>query len=432
MVAPLEQTHRVPQFDPQGHRLGPIGTLAAQAGLIWGLIWVAGALGDLLLPPALGVFALALALGVVLLAPRRLVMEFPVSLSVMGLICLAVGSVLWSVDPASTSAVQRALLPATFAIFIAAGLLTLKDFTDALIWCIRIVVVVTCVALIIFPSSRVHVGVQSGGVEDYAGWHGLFNHKNNMMEFFVFAIPTILIFHKQGIVKWLTLGVIGVLSVGSTSSTGLSAGFFVVVAWVWLYAYHSQSKEDRRDSTLLFLTSLIGSLAIISVALSSFGTLTNAYGKDTTLSGRTLIWEAVIDAILRRPLLGHGFGALFNRENVSNETSEVWRQVGFAASHAHNGALDLAQQLGLIGLAVFMILWASIVWRGWEAIARQPDLGIWIMCIVSSNLLMSFSEDVFFGAWFAIFGFMKMLLMRREESLNRPSWTEGPLDKWAI
>lgn len=436
VVAQLEPTgdtaHRVLQFDPQGHRLGPIGTLAAQAALVWGLIWVMGAVQDLLLPPAAGILCMMLALGAMMLGPRRVIMEFPISFSILGIVTISVASVMWTVAADATQANLRAIIPATLGIIIVAGLLTLRDFMNAAIWAIRIILLMTVIALILFPATRLHVGVQSGGVEDYAGWHGWFVHKNKMSEFLVVSIPTILIFHRNGIVKWLTLGVIGVLLVGSTSATGLSAAFFVVIAWLWLLLYHTQSREDARNSTLLFLVSVLGSLAIAAGAITSVATVTSAYGKDTTFSGRTLIWEAAIDAVQRRPWLGHGYGALFYRERVSSATAEIWRQVGFDNSHAHNGLLELLLQLGIVGAVIFGVLWASIAWRGWGAIAKQPDLGIWVICVVSANLLMSFSEDVFTFGWIALFASMKMLLMRRDESLRRPGWRGGPIDKWAF
>ncbi len=432
MVAQLEpSSHRVLRYDAQGHRLGPVGTLAAQAALIWGLIWTMGAIQELIIPPALGTIALLLALGAALLAPRRVIMEFPISLSILGIFAISLASITWTVDPVATQASVRALFPAMVGIVIVSGLLTLHDLVEALIWTIRIVLVITVVSLILIPSTRLHVGVESGGVEDYAGWHGLFNHKNNMTEFLVLAIPTILVFHRNGIIKWGTLGVIAILMVGSTSATGFSAGFFVFVAWVWLTIYHSQQKEDRRNSTLLFLSSVVMSLAVVAVALSSIATITSAYGKDTTLSGRTLIWEASIDALMRQPLFGHGYGSLFWRERLSPETAEIWRQVGFDASHAHNGALDLALQVGFVGLAIFAVLWVSTAWKGWQAIALQPDLGIWVVCILSANFLMSLSEDTFYGGWLGVFAMLKTLLMRRDESLRRARWQDGPVNKWA-
>lgn len=430
VVAQLEPSHRVLQFDPQGHRMGPVGTRASQVALGWGLMWLMGAVQDLFLPPSIGVLSLMLAAGAMLLAPRRVIREFPISLSLLGLVTITIASIMWSVDPVATQANLRALLPATLGVIIVGGLLTLRDVADALIWTIRIVLALTFAALVMFPATRVHV-INEEGLSDYAGWHGFFNHKNNMVAFLVLAIPTILVFHREGIIKWLTLGAIGVLMVGSTSATGLSAGFFVVVAWIWLQLYQRQSAEDARNSTLLALVSVLGSAAVVGVAASSVATVTSAYGKDTTFSGRTEIWQATVDAIAREPWLGHGFLSLFWRDRVSPETAEIWRQVGFDASHAHNGALDLTLQIGLIGLGVFLLLWVTIMFRAWRALPTQTDLAIWVLCVMTANLLMSLSEDVMYGGWLAVFGLLKMLLMRRQESLDRPSLGSGPVDKWA-
>jgi O-antigen ligase len=410
--------------------MGPIGTLSAQLGLIWGLMFSMGAVQDLPIPPAAGLLSLMLVLGSALLAPRRVIMEFPISFSILGIFTISIASVMWTIDSAATQANLRALIPSMLAIVIAAGLLTLRDLTDGLIWAIRITLILTLLAIVLLPSARAHTGLESG-VEGYAGWHGFFNHKNNMSAFLVISIPTLLVFHRPGLLKWMTLGTVGVLVVGSSSATGFSSAFFAVAAYVWVRIYQNQSREDTRNSTLLFLASVLGSIGIAAAALTSIATVTSAYGKDTTLSGRTLIWDASLDALARRPWFGHGFGALFWREQQSNETLEIWRQVGFENSHAHNGPLQLALEVGLVGLAIFLVLWVSTFYRGWQALDKQPDIGTWVVCIVSANLLMSLSEDVLSSGWIALFAALKIVLMRREESLRWPSWRAGPIDKWA-
>ncbi len=408
--------------------MGAIGTIATQASLILGLIWALGGLTQLLLPPTLGLVPLMPVMGALLLAPRTVVMQFPISFSILGMVSIMIASVAWTIDGSATIIGLRGMIPGILAIILAGGLLSFRDFADGMVWTVQIVVAMTIVALILFPETRLHVGGGPGG-DDYAGWHGFFNHKNNMTPFLVLGIPTILTFHKPGLIKWGTLGLIGILLIGSTSATGLSAAFFGTVAWFWIRIY--QSQEDARNSTLLALCSALGSLAVIAAALSSIATITSAYGKDTTFSGRTEIWEASIDALFARPWLGYGFGALFWREGVSNETAAIWRQVGFEASHAHNGPLDLALQVGIIGLAIFAVLWASTFRKGWAAIHTQPALSLWILSVMLGNLLMGLSEDVFFGGWVAVFAVMKMLLMRRPESLNRISYREAPVQKWA-
>ncbi len=427
-MPPPVATRHPERFDPQGHQMGPLGTVAAQLSLVAGLLWAMGALGGLLLPPAIGILTIAPALGALLLAPRTVLMEFPVSFSILGIFGITVASIAWSIDPVASAATLKGLIPAMLAVILAGGMLGLRDAADALIWAVRLALVITFVGLAAFPETRAHIGVGGEGL-DYAGWHGFFNHKNNMASFLVLAIPTVLTFSRSALAKWATLGSIGVLLVGSTSATGVSAAFFVTIAWVWLRIY--QSQKDARNSTLLALVSLLGSIGVVAAALSSIATITSAYGKDTSFSGRTVIWEASLDALSRKPWLGHGFGALFWRENLSSETDLIWRQVGFEASHAHNGALDLALQIGLIGLAIFVVLFISTMRMGWQALSTKPDLGVWVVSALSANLLMSFSEDVFFGGWLAVFCLMKMLLMRRPESLYRTSWRDGPISKWA-
>lgn len=50
MAAPVA-THSLQRFDPQGHQMGPLGTIATQLSLISGLLWSMGVLGGLGLPP---------------------------------------------------------------------------------------------------------------------------------------------------------------------------------------------------------------------------------------------------------------------------------------------------------------------------------------------------------------------------------------------
>ncbi len=418
---------RRPKFDPQGHQLGPLATIASQLSVVVGLLWSLGVVAGLFLPPSIGLIAVMPVLGAFAIAPRSVIMQFPVSFSILGVFSISVASVLWTLDPTSTVLTLRGLIPAMIAVVLAAGLLGMRDFADAMVWAVWAGIAVTVVALILVPSTRIHVGGGPSG-DDYAGWHGFFTHKNNMSPFFVLGIPTILTFQKSGIFKWCVLAVMGVLLIGSTSATGISAGFFAVVAWLWLRVY--QGQEDARNSTLLFSMSLVGAIGVVGVTLSSIATITSAYGKDTTFSGRTEIWEASWAAILNRPLFGHGFAGVFSVESVTPTTAAIWRQVGFNASHAHNGVLDILIQIGVIGFVVWAVLWVSTIRAAWQVLTTMPALGIWVVSVMASNFVMALSEDVFLGGWVAMLAAMKMMLMRRPEVILRPSYRDGPIARW--
>ncbi len=406
--------------------MGPLGTLACQISIVLGLMWSFGAVAALFLPTSVGLLSLLPVMGAAILAPRSLVMQFPVSISVLAMCTLATVSFMWTVDPFASSVVIRALMPAIFAVILAAGLLPLRDVGDAVVWSVRLTIVVTFAALAVFPETRVHLS-DDIYVPDYPGWHGLFTHKNKLSPFLVFGIASVLIFDRSLLAKVGTLGLIGILLVGSQSATGVSAGVLIVVAYVWLRIY--QSQEDLRTSTIFFASSVAGFVVLVIGVIMSIATITSAYGKETTFSGRTYIWEASIDAIERRPLFGYGLGALFYRDNVSPETAEIWRQVGFKNSHAHNGPLDLALQVGLVGLAIFTVLWLTTFAKGWRALRVDPDLGLWVVAVLFAQLFMALSEDVFFGGWMAVVGMMKLLLLRRPESLHAPRIAD--MSRWA-
>lgn len=408
--------------------MGPIGTLACQISVVTALAWAFGAIGMLFLPTSVGLATLLPVLGALILAPKSVIMQLPLSFSVLGMITISLASVMWTVDLNATSINVRAWIPTVIAVTLAAGLLPMRDMANALVWTVRIVVALTVIALILIPATRVH-GAGLGGVDGYAGWHGLFLHKNRLAPFLVAGIATLLTFDRWAAAKWATLGVIGILLVGSTSATGLSAAFLVVVAWYWLRIYQGSKREDLRNSTLFFSASVLGFVGVVAGSVASLATITSAYGKELTFSGRTYIWAASIDAVERRPLLGHGIGALFWRQDVSVETARIWRQVGFDASHAHNGPLDLALQVGLVGLVVYAVLWVSLFRQGWRMLGTHPDLSVWIVSILFAQLFMSLSEAVYLGGWLALLCLMKVLTMRRPESLYAGPIKE--MTRWA-
>jgi O-antigen ligase len=416
-----------PRFDPQGHRMGPIGTIAAQSSIVLALIWSLGAVSFLLLPPTLGLFPIMPILGALLLAPRSVVMQIPVSFSVLGIVGFTVASVAWSIDPPVTMILIRNFVPSMVALALAGAVLSQRDIADALVWTIRLTVALTVAALILVPATRSHAIGGVGGAA-YPGWHGFFIHKNNMTPFLAVGIPTVLIFDRNPVTKWGTMSLIAALMIGSTSATGVSGGVFALVVLAWLQIY--TRTEDARNSTLLAAMSVLASVAVVAGAIASFATITSAYGRDSNLSGRTDIWEASLTALGERPFFGYGFGALFWRLDISPETSWIWNHVGFEASHAHNGALDLALQIGIVGLIVFTVLYLSVVVGGWRILDTNTNLGIWILSVMSSNFVIGLTEDVFYGGWVGLFVMIRVMLMRRESSLMMPSWTEG-ISRWS-
>ena len=129
----------------------------------------------------------------------------------------------------------------------------------------------------------------------------------------------------------------------------------------------------RHAAAPLRLLAYLAALLAISLAawsLLAFGLdpvamALQALGKESTLTGRSLLWDFASGLIEARPLLGSGFDAFWNGGDGS-----AGRFVQYALQqdvmNFHNSYLDIAVQLGLVGLlvaAVFLVLFA------WRALA---------------------------------------------------------------
>lgn len=114
-------------------------------------------------------------------------------------------------------------------------------------------------------------------------------------------------------------------------------------------------------------------------------------GKDSSLTGRTDIWAAVLRQVEHRPLVGYGFGAVW-----TDPWGPAWfirHEVKWEAPTAHNGWLDVLLQLGAVGLALCAVHFlASTVAAGLRLFRGGPESG-WTVPFVAVFGLLSVSES---------------------------------------
>ena len=90
-------------------------------------------------------------------------------------------------------------------------------------------------------------------------------------------------------------------------------------------------------------------LLISFTPLGDYFSQYNSGGNAATLSGRTLLWSAVIPAILQNPIFGHGYVA-------STFVYMELNAVGWAAPQLHNGFLETLYNTGGIGFVLLLIV----------------------------------------------------------------------------
>jgi O-antigen ligase len=107
---------------------------------------------------------------------------------------------------------------------------------------------------------------------------------------------------------------------------------------------------------------------------------------------RMAVWPFVVDEIAKHPWTGTGFGRGLLRESLNEEfhNSLLW--------HAHNLFLDTALQLGLPGVALFLLLLGSVAWRGWR-MAKSPQVlasacGIALLGVMAGMVVRNMTDTM--------------------------------------
>ena len=78
-------------------------------------------------------------------------------------------------------------------------------------------------------------------------------------------------------------------------------------------------------------------------------------GKDTTFTGRTVLWVLVLESIFKKPLLGYGYQAFWTGESGPSLYLYLSSESDWLAPHAHNGYLDMWLDLGIFSVVIIII-----------------------------------------------------------------------------
>ncbi|GAP95440.1 O-antigen ligase family protein [Leptolyngbya sp. NIES-2104] len=205
------------------------------------------------------------------------------------------------------------------------------------------------------------VGLPSVGLDvDHVGaWRGIYGHKNTFGSMMVmaflafFALPVER--PRDRWIKRIGIGSTAALILLSTSRTAL---VLAVTLLALMLFYRHYRWRGKRSIVLGSLGVLIGGAAIVTV-LTNWVALLTALGRDPTLTGRTYIWKVSLDYLLDRPLFGFGRSAFWSPDSPYPRAISSYLSQAFRAPHAHNGFIEIALDVGLIGLTLFLICYVS-------------------------------------------------------------------------
>ena len=209
------------------------------------------------------------------------------------------------------------------------------------------------------PDLAIH---QETSAELLHAWRGLTNHKNTLGD--AASIGFILWFHawitRDG-KRWVALlgaaiaGACLVLSRSSTSLMGSLAVAMLLPVLVWAPARWRKLITPVVVLGLVVLVTysvvILGLVPGLEILLKPISHLT---GKDLTFSGRTDIWAIIVRHIHLHPLLGSGYGGYWIGPYPWAPVYEFLQKLHFYPGSAHNGYLEIINDLGIAGFSVLI------------------------------------------------------------------------------
>jgi O-antigen ligase len=201
----------------------------------------------------------------------------------------------------------------------------------------------------------------------------------------------------------------------------LSSGFLVMIGWLLFMAHSSTSLLSVLIGMLVcFILGFefvnkryVGRYVISSAAILLFVELVSGFsssivaalGKDPTLTGRTELWQELLNFDIN-PVLGAGFESFW----LGKRLDKLWEHHWWHPNQAHNGYLDTYLHLGLVGV----LLLAALVFAAFGKIrfelTNNFEAGRFKLGLLIAIVVYNWTESAFKGLSFVWFIFYLIAL----------------------
>lgn len=299
------------------------------------------------------------------------------------IIAFAMLSILWTESRTSTLSRSFALL---FTFLLASVFVTRFSFKEQF-KILAIVSVIWITFSLIFIFGLPAYGLQ-GGL-----WRGVFSQKNNFGQIVAIVALIALTYPtsnwKAYTIRFTGYGIALISAFMANSMTAL----IVIVGITILSVVYKIIQLRPLLSVALLCAIAVPAITFFYLAVTvDTDAILVSLGRNPSLTGRTEVWENVEFAISERPILGYGYGGFWQRSDVYDSLWSVnsnWRP-----GSAHNTYLDLRVQLGVFGVAIYLIGFGiTFIEAIWFARANRTSNGLWPLLFLSFLLIIGFSED---------------------------------------
>ena len=287
----------------------------------------------------------AVFLGLLTLRWKRVLYVLDNNKLILLLVGLTLVSCLWSEDFSTTLNRSIALLGTTFFGVYLGSRYPLERLVLLLGWALGLGGILSILFAVGLPSLGTMCSSHEGA------WRGIYSHKNILGKAMVLSVTVFVLLldsQKSKLTAWIGLSGSLMILIFSTSKSSLVIAITILLLLPIYKTLRLQSEVLAPvilSMTILFLGSFI-------LLFSNTESILLSLGRDPTLTGRTELWEHSLEMVKNQIFLGYGYQSFW--QGLDSYGGDIWLAIGWEAPHAHNGVIDLALDLGLVGAVVFL------------------------------------------------------------------------------
>jgi exopolysaccharide production protein ExoQ len=267
---------------------------------------------------------------------------------------LAVISTAWSLDPLLTF--RRSIpfaLAGLFGLWFAVRFPPARQL--AILRFTMIALGLATIAIVIFAPSIGLDHTPGHGTD----WQGVFTQKNACGRVMVLATAVVLCGEARSLLRFRRIAALGLFGF-VLGMSGSRAAWMIEAAVLFLWGMLAVARHTgQRIRLVLAVAAPLASVTLGGILILGSQWFAPLIGRDLTLTGRTAIWAQVMHFLRQRPILGYGYDAFWR--GMEGPSLQVAAAVHFVVAHAHNGFLEIALELGIAGVVLFLLSWL----RGW-------------------------------------------------------------------
>lgn len=304
----------------------------------------------------------------------------------IALVFLALFSAAWSADPGLTLRRSIALLATTLFGVDFAVRYSIREQLRLLAIALGSVVLLSVIVQVFFPGQIPTVDMLYPDA-----WVGLFGQKNEFGRIIVLATLVILTAVRKS-VGGLLIAVLALLSaLGLIIAAESMTSFVALVGMILVMQFAPTLRWSAGIRRAIQVFCAVIAAPTLYLLIHYRDAVTGLMGRNASLTGRVKIWGLSLASIALKPILGYGYSAFWP---ASPEAMRIDVAINWTVPHAHNAYIELALELGLVGLALYGAAYLVALKRAARYMRMERgNSAKWPLIYLCFILLYSFTEN---------------------------------------